>query len=116
MAMVGRHDACSTPAAASLRIARARLSMTVSITCRAWNVKPRLAGVVDLLRAHHDDLGAIDLLGELRRLQAQELVERDISQVRHARGGEFLPSRKVGKKRGVDARTERAALLDDAEA
>ena len=37
------------------------------------------AGMIDLLRAYNDDLSAFDLLCELRRLQTQELVERDIS-------------------------------------
>ena len=76
----------------------------------------RLAGVVDLLRANDDDLGAIDLLRELRWLEAQKLVERDVDQLRHARRRELLPSCEVGQKRVVDARAELAALLDDAEA
>ena len=38
-------------------------------------------------------LRAFDLLGEPRWLQAQQLIERDVSQVRHARGGEFLAGR-----------------------
>ena len=76
----------------------------------------RLACVVDLLRAHDDDLRALDLLGEPRGLQAEKLVERDVGQLRHARGGEFLARGEVGKKRVVDPRTERAALLDNAEA
>src|ERR1700688_4980494 len=71
----------------------------------------RLACVVNLLRAHHDDLRAFDLLGEPRWLQAQQLIERDVSQVRYARGGEFLASRQVGKKRGVDSYTECPARL-----
>ena len=33
--------------------------------------KPRLAGVIDFLRADDDHLRAVDLLRELRRLEAQ---------------------------------------------
>src|SRR4051812_34542214 len=62
----------------------------------------RFPCVVYLLRAHHDDLGAVEFLGEPRRLQTQELVERDINQVRYARCSEFLTSRKVRKKYIVD--------------
>ena len=100
MAMVGRHNGlfdarCGKLADRSRQVIYDRIHHLPGLEREA-----RLAGMVDLLRAHHDDLSAIDLLGELRRLQAQELVERDISQVRHARGGKFLASRKVGKERG----------------
>ena len=78
--------------------------------------EPALAGMVDLLRTHDDDLGALDLLGESRGLQAQQLVQSDVGQLGHARGGEFLPRGKVGKECVVDPRAERAGLLDNAEA
>ena len=45
--------------------------MTVSIDLARLEVKPALARVVDLLRADDDDLRAVELLRELRRLQAQ---------------------------------------------
>src|SRR5271166_4482391 len=116
MAMVGSHDGmfdarCGKLADRSRQVVYHRVHYLPGLEREA-----RLAGVVDLLRADHDDLGAIDLLGEPRRLQAQKLIERYISQIWHARCGEFLTSRKVGKKRGLNAYTERATLLDNAEA
>src|SRR5580700_3670230 len=72
--------------------------------------------MVNFLRAQDYDLDAIDLSGEPRRLQTQELVEGDVSQVWHPRCREFLASRKVRKERGIDPHTEFTALLDDAKA
>ena len=116
MAMVGRHDSLFDASCGKLTDRSRQVIYDRVHHLPGLEREARLACVVDLLRAHHDDLSAFDLLGEPRWLQAQKLVERDISQVRHARGGELLTSREVGKKRVVDAHTECAALLDDAEA
>ena len=76
----------------------------------------RLAGVVDLLRPNDDDLRAVELLRELRRLQAQQLVERQVDELRHPRRRELPARREVGQERVVDPGAELAALLDDGEA
>ena len=42
-------------------------------------MRAALAGVVDLLRLHDDDLGALDLLRQLRGLKTEELVEAEVT-------------------------------------
>ena len=98
-------------------MARARLSMTVSITWRAWKREAGLAGVVDLLRANDDDLRALELLRELRRLQARAARRASMSTSFGTRAAaNFFRAAEVGQERVVDARAELAVLLDDAEA
>ena len=57
-----------------------------------------LAGVVDLLRAHHDDLGAIDLLGELRRLQAQSSSRETSAKFGTRAAANFFRAARSGRK------------------
>src|SRR5271165_2521254 len=116
MTMVGRHDGLLDASSSKLTDGSRQVIYDRIHNLPGLERKARLAGAVDLLRANHDDAGLLDLSGKLRRLQAQELVERDINQPRHARGGEFLTGRKVGKKRSINARTECATLHDDVEA
>src|SRR6266568_9347167 len=75
--------------------------------------EPGLASVVDLLGADDNNLRAIKFLGELRGLQAQELIKRHVDQLRHPGSGELLAAREVGKKRVFDPCTKFAVLFDN---
>ena len=57
----------------------------------------RLAGMVDLLRAHDDDLGALDLLREPRRLKAQQLVERESTSFGTRAAANFFRAARSGR-------------------
>ena len=77
----------------------------------------RLAGLVDLLRADDDERRALDLLRQLRRLEAQQLVEARgrPAPARARQAASFVPPG-PGRKAVVDAGAELPALLDHAEA
>ena len=53
--------------------------------------EPPLAGMVDLLGPHDDDLRALDLLGKSGRLEAEQFIKGNIGKQGHARGGKSLP-------------------------
>src|ERR1017187_2125628 len=75
--------------------------------------EPGLASVVDLLGAGDNPLGTIKFFGELRGLQAQELVKCHVDQLGHLGSGELLAARDVGKKRRFDPYTKFSVLFDN---
>src|ERR1039458_10839730 len=77
--------------------------------------EPMLAGMVDFLGPHDDDLSALDLFGKPGRLETKQFVQSNVGKPGHTRGGKFLPRGQVRKEGIVDFGAERTGLLDNAE-
>ena len=91
MAVVGRHDSLFDARCGELANGPGQIVDDGIHHLASLEREPLLAGMIDLLGSHDDDLGALDLLGKPGGLETEEFVQSNVGKPGHAQGGKFLP-------------------------